>query len=136
MIPRWEGRTQWEASPWRRPKDHSESMTTPDSSGTYYYGACVETVPGESFAANDCSVGMGIGVGNVTPDLEVYSPSVYDKTFNPGQRFDMAFRIRNQGTGPSPTGQTAIRYYRSDDSTISSSDTELFENRQSGHRYD
>ena len=44
-------------------EDHSESMTTPDSSGTYYYGACVETVPGESFAANDCSVGMAIGVG-------------------------------------------------------------------------
>ena len=113
-------------------EDHSESMTTPDSSGTYYYGACVETVPGESFAANDCSVGMAIGVGNVIPDLEVYSPSVYEKTFDPGQRFDMAFWIRNQGTGPSPTSQTAIHYYRSDDSTISSSDTELFENRQSG----
>ena len=113
-------------------EDHSESLTTPDSSGTYYYGACVETVPGESFASNDCSVGMAIGVGNVTPDLEVYSHSVYDKNFNPGHRFGMVFWIRNLGTGPSPTSQTAIRYYRSDDSTISSSDTELFGNRRSG----
>ena len=112
-------------------EDYSETVTTPDSSGTYYYGACVDTVPGESDIYNNCS-GMAVGVGDVNPDLEVYSPSVYDKNFNPGQRFGMAFWIRNQGTGPSPTSQTAIRYYRSDDATISSSDTELFGDRKSG----
>ena len=35
--------------------DQSISLTAPSTSGTYYYGACVESVSGESNANNNCS---------------------------------------------------------------------------------
>ena len=35
--------------------DESISLNAPSTSGTYYYGACVEAVSGESDALNNCS---------------------------------------------------------------------------------
>ena len=109
------------------PSPQSISLTAPSSAGTYYYGACVDSVPGESNTSNNCSSGVSVTVGAGTqgaPDLVVYSPSVYDKVFGPGERFNMAFWVRNQGDSPS-TATASLKYYRSSDSTISSSDTEL-----------
>ena len=40
----------------------SISLTAPSSAGTYYYGACVDTVSGESNTANNCSGGVRIVV--------------------------------------------------------------------------
>ena len=57
------------------------------------------------------------------PDLEVYSPSVFDKVFDPGERFSMSFWVRNLGGGASSSA--GLRYFRSTDSTISTNDTEL-----------
>ncbi len=105
-------------------EDHSHSVTTPDSSGTYFYGACVDSVAGEEITYDNCSR-MTVGVGDVSPDLEVYSSSIFEWTRDAGRRFNMGFQVRNQGTGPSPTSSATVRYYRSDDSTISSSDTEI-----------
>ena len=65
-----------------------------------------------------------IALSQGPPDLVVYSPSVYDEVFDPGERFNMAFWVRNEGDGPS-TVTVSLKYYRSSDSTISSSDTEL-----------
>ena len=108
-------------------ENFSESLTTPDSTGTYYFGACVDPVPGESNTQDNCTwAAVAIGVGDVSPDLEVYSRSVYEWTLDPGERFNTGFMVRNQGTGPSPIGNAALRYYRSTDSTISAGDTELF----------
>ena len=41
----------------------SISLTAPSSAGTYYYGACVDAVSGESNTANNCSSGIGVTVG-------------------------------------------------------------------------
>ena len=41
----------------------SISLTAPSSAGTYYYGACVEPVSGESDTRNNCSVGVRVTVG-------------------------------------------------------------------------
>ena len=109
------------------PSPESIDLTAPSSAGTYYYGACVDSVPGESDTTNNCSSGVSVTVTTATqgaPDLVVYSPSVYDKVFDPGERFSMAFRVRNEGDGAS-TATATLKYYRSSDSTISSSDTEL-----------
>ena len=38
----------------------SIGLTAPSSAGTYYYGACVDTVSGESNTANNCSNGVRI----------------------------------------------------------------------------
>ena len=109
------------------PSPESIDLTAPSSAGTYYYGACVDSVPGESNTTNNCSSGVSVTVTTATqgaPDLVVYSPSVYDKVFDPGERFNMAFWVRNEGDGAS-TATATLKYYRSSDSTISSSDTEL-----------
>ena len=58
------------------------------------------------------------------PDLIVYSTSVFDKTYEPGESFSMSFWVRNQGDGAS-SGTASLTYYRSSDSTISSSEPRL-----------
>ena len=105
----------------------SISLTAPSIPGTYYYGACVDSVSDESDNNNNCSSGVTVTVtvpGQNAPDLVVHSPSVYDKVFDPGERFQMSFWVRNQGDVGTTTNAT-LRYYRSTDSTISTADTEL-----------
>ena len=46
--------------------NQSISLTAPDSPGTYYYGACVDAVSGESNMANNCSSAVVVTVGVVT----------------------------------------------------------------------
>ncbi len=58
-----------------------------------------------------------------SPDLIVASPSVSDDTLTTGQSFTLSASVRNQGTGRSAS--TILRYYRSSNSTISSSDTQV-----------
>ena len=40
----------------------SISLTAPSSAGTYYYGACVDSVAGESDTDNNCSTGVRVSV--------------------------------------------------------------------------
>ncbi|MDE0063038.1 MAG: S8 family serine peptidase [Gammaproteobacteria bacterium] len=42
--------------------DESIRLTAPSSAGTYYYGACVDAVDGESDTANNCSGGVEVEV--------------------------------------------------------------------------
>ena len=101
----------------------SISLTAPSSAGTYYYGACVASVSGESNTDNNCSDGVRVAVVELKPDLIVESPSVSDSTLTPGQSFTLRATVRNRGTGQSAS--TTLRYYRSSDATIATSDTEV-----------
>ncbi len=40
--------------------EESISLTAPSSEGTYYYGACIESVAGEADARNNCSIGVRV----------------------------------------------------------------------------
>ena len=42
-------------------------LQAPSSAGTYYYGACVESVSGESDTRNNCSAAVSIRVGTAPP---------------------------------------------------------------------
>ena len=44
--------------------DESISLNAPSSAGTYYYGACVESVSGESDTNNNCSEGVSVTVSS------------------------------------------------------------------------
>jgi len=57
------------------------------------------------------------------PDLIVQSPSVNDASLTPGQLFIIYATVKNQGSGSS--NSTTLRYYRSTNSIISASDTQL-----------
>ena len=55
------------------------------------------------------------------PDLVIQTPSVSDSSPNAGGSFTFSATVRNQGNGLSAS--TTLRYYRSPDATISTSDT-------------
>ena len=97
----------------------SITVTAPVTAGTYYYGACVGTVTNESDTANNCSAAVTVTV--TAPDLVVESPSVSAGRPLTGATFTLSATVRNQGNAAA--GSTTLRYYRSIDSTISSSDT-------------
>ena len=108
--------------------DESISLTAPSTAGTYYYGACVASVTGESSTTNNCSSAVTVTVTDppppaTAPDLTVSSVSVSMDTFEPGDSFTLSATVENEGDGAAAA--TTLRYYRSTDSTISTSDTSV-----------
>ncbi len=99
---------------------HSERL--PTAPGTYYYGACVDAVAGESNRANNCSRSVGVTVPEPQPDL-VVSASVDDGNLNTGESFTLSATVSNAGDKQSTA--STLRYYSSTDSRISSSDTQV-----------
>ena len=101
----------------------AENERLPTAPGTYYYGACVDSVAGESNTANNCSRSVKVTVPEPQPDLVVGSASVDDSNLNTGDSFTLSATVSNAGDEQSAA--TTLRYYRSTDSTISSSDTQV-----------
>ena len=103
----------------------SIALTAPPTSGTYYYGACVDAVPDEHDTTNNCSAGRPVTVSEPgasnAPDL-VVSVSVDNDTPDTGGEFELTATVRNVGDGASSS--TTLRYYRSSDATITTADTE------------
>ena len=99
----------------------SIDLTAPSQTGTYYYGACVDTVSGESSTANNCSDALVVTV--VAPDLLVNTPTLEGDNPAIGASFTLQARVINQGGAGS--GSTTVRFYRSADATITGSDTEV-----------
>ena len=99
----------------------SISLTAPATAGTYYYGACVDAVTGESDTTYNCSASVQVDVVETYPDLEVGTPTVDDTTPETGASFTLSATVSNAGDGESPV--TTLRYYRSTDATITTSDT-------------
>ena len=96
-------------------------LTAPETSGTYYYGVCVDAVSGKSETTNNCSSSVGVEV--MAPDLRVGSVFASPDTMLASTSFTLAATVSNAGTASSPA--TTLRYYLSADTTISSSDTEV-----------
>ena len=106
------------------------SLRAPSSAGTYYYGACVESVTGETNTGNNCSAAVTLTVGAApAPDLVVDAPTVSNSSPAAGGSFTLRTTVRNQGTGRSSS--TTLRYYRSTDATVSTGDTEVGTDRVS-----
>ena len=102
--------------------NQSHEATTPTSDGTYYYGACVTSVTGESDTSNNCSGALVLTIGSF--DLVVSKPTVANANLSPGASFTLNATVRNQGS--STTGASAtLTYYRSTDATISTTDTSV-----------
>ena len=102
----------------------SISLTAPSTAGTYYYGACVDTVTDESDTTNNCSASVTVVVGaSQAPDLEVGTPTVSNAGPQTGGSFTLSATVSNTGAGESVA--TTLRYYRSTDATITTSDTSV-----------
>ena len=104
----------------------SLELTAPSTPGTYYYGACVDTVADETDTTNNCSSSVQVTVAQVTvtaPDLVVAAPSVTESTPDAGAAFTLSAEVRNDGD--ESAAATTLRYYRSTDATITTSDSEV-----------
>ena len=93
------------------------------SAGTYYYGACVDSVSGETNTDNNCSIAGMVEVDDGSPDLIISSASASVGSLTVGGTFTLNATVRNQGTEDS--ADTTLKYYRSPDLTITRSDTEV-----------
>ena len=99
-------------------------LKAPFAAGTYYYGACVDTVTDESDTTNNCSTSsVQVTVPEPKPDLVVESASVDDSGPTAGATFTLSATVRNDGVGTAAA--TTLRYYRSTDATITTSDTQV-----------
>ena len=102
----------------------SVELTAPATAGSYYYGACVDTVTDESDAADNCSAPVAVDVEEPErSDLEVGTPTVSDTSPETGAAFTLSATVSNTGNGVAPA--TTLRYYRSADATITRADTEV-----------
>ena len=103
----------------------SLSRTAPSRTGTYYYGVCVDPVAGESNILNNCSQAFPATVlERTSPDLVASVTSVGDAgILYVGESFTINAEVHNQGTGPAAS--TTLRYYRSTDRMISTSDARI-----------
>ena len=107
----------------------SIDVTAPSTAGTYYYGACVDTVTDESNTKNNCSASVQVTVSGsaprtqTQPDLVVGTPSVNDSSPATGGSFTLSATVSNDGDGNAAA--TTLRYYRSTDATITTSDTSV-----------
>ena len=103
----------------------SVELSAPSTPGTYYYGACVDTVAEESDTTNNCSASRQVEVldPHRPPNLVVASPSVYDNSPVAGGTFTLSATVRNDGVGDSAA--TTLRYYQSTDATLTTSDAEV-----------
>ena len=106
-------------------------LAAPSIPGTYYYGACVDSVTDESETSNNCSASVRVTVLSSeqpvqgAPDLNPYATVVTTGLdgLPPGGSFTLSVGVRNDGDGSSAA--TTLRYYRSTDATITTSDTEV-----------
>ena len=98
-------------------------LRAPSTAGTYYYGACVDVVAGESNRTNNCSTAVKVTVSGTTlgPNLQVGTPTVDDASPETSARFMLSLRVNN--TGNQASAATTLRWYRSTDATITTSDT-------------
>ncbi len=87
--------------------DHYGGLTAPSTAGTYYYGACVDSVTGESDTSDNCSTAVTVTV-NARPDLVVDKPG-QDMKVRPGATFTLSPKVRNIGDAESSA--TTLRYY-------------------------
>jgi len=101
----------------------SDSVNAPSSTGTYWIGACVDSVFGESNASNNCSSGVQITVAAASaPDLTIEVTSL-PNTATPGQSISIGYRVSNIGN--LNAGSHAFKVYLSLDASLDGGDTYL-----------
>ena len=104
----------------------SITLNAPTTPGTYYYGACVDAVANEADTTNNCSTAVTVTVVAPTvnkPDLVVNPPRISKSTLSPGESFTLSATVRNSGSGGASA--TTLRYYRSTNTTISRTDSQV-----------
>ena len=102
----------------------SLTLNAPTTPGTYYYGACADAVAEETNTANNCSAAVALTVREPPPGPDlVVTATLSDAVVDPGETFSLETAVGNRGGAASAA--TTLRYYRSSDASISTSDAEV-----------
>ena len=94
--------------------DHDGGMTAPSEAGTYYYGACVDSVTDESDTTDNCSSSVQVTVSEPAPDLVVIGIDASDNIVTGGS-FRVGVTVTNQGDAQSAA--TTLRWKQEVDGT-------------------
>ena len=94
--------------------DHDGGMTVPSEAGTYYYGACVDSVTNESDTTDNCSSSVTLTVSEPAPDLVVIGINASDNIVTGGS-FQVGVTVTNQGDAQS--AETTLRWKQLVDGT-------------------
>ena len=103
--------------------DESVGLTAPSTPGTYYYGACVDSLSDEIDTQNNCSAAVAVTVGDV--DTEPGAPTGVTATADGQTKIGLSW------TAPSDDGGTGITGYHIEVSTDGSSWSDLVANTNS-----
>jgi len=104
-------------------RDSTASLNAP-TAGSYFYGTCVEAVGEETDATNNCSASVTVTVTTVAagnPDLVVRSPTISEDNPEANETVTLSVVVENLGDAGAP--QTTLRFYRSTDATITTTDS-------------
>ena len=107
----------------------SDSVTAPNSPGTYWIGACVDSVSGESDTSNNCSAGVQINVSSVSSEDYSISNAGIDggqTSALRGSNIYVSSDVCYSGSDPD-NASSHIGYYYSTDQTFDASDVLLRE---------
>ena len=94
--------------------DHAGEMTAPSEAGTYYYGACVDSVTNESDTTDNCSSAHLLIMSEPAPDLVVIGIDATDNIVTGGS-FRIGVTVTNQGDAQSAA--TTLRWKQLVDGT-------------------
>ena len=94
--------------------DHAGGMTAPSEAGTYYYGACVDSVTNESDTTDNCSSAHLLIMSEPAPDLVVIGIDATDNIVTGGS-FRVGVTVTNQGDAQSAA--TTLRWKQLVDGT-------------------
>ena len=100
------------------------AIDIPSTVGTYYYGACV-IAAGDSDTSNDCSAAVQVVVVAREFDLSVTTFSVSDSSVLTNEPITFTATVGNHALATVSSPVATLKYYRSTDATITSSDTEV-----------
>ena len=104
----------------------SISLTASSSPGTYYYGACVDEVTDESNPANNCSSSVEVTVLQTLQQLQdglvARTPGVSSTNPHPIHTNILRLRTTVTNTGETTSSAAQLRFYRSSDAPITTSD--------------
>ena len=84
---------------------HAIGVNAPSTPGTYYYGACVDAVPGESNAGNNCSAATEVTVRVVNRPPQIVG-DIDDITVTVGE----SFQVDISGVFSEPNGEAIQNY--------------------------
>ena len=100
-------------------------LVAPETSGVYYYVACVESVDTEVYTDNNCSVPVAMTISPVVPDVSITidaDSTTVLASIAQNRHITLYSSVRNSGLLPSES--TKITYYFSEDATLDISEDE------------